>query len=478
MASVSTSALVIAFPVVLIDLDMSITTMMWVLLILLLLLACVVPTAGKLGDMFGQSNIYIFGYWVFVLGSLGGGFVQKKNQGYDLIVARIVIGFGAALLFTNSSAIITNYFSPYGKVGLAQGVLQMFSAMGIVFGPLIGGGFAQTNWRWILWYNAPSGGLLALLATYLLVDFKEKKTEDKVSLYEHLKDFDYIGSISCVCCLSLILIALVQAVVATPGLSSNGAIAGLVLGGAAAGAIFIYDQYTAKNPLIPLHIFDNKIFTLTTIAATAMAFVRNSITYNMIFYLQGPYAQSPLNAGIKLIPFGIGIMASGFAAGALTDKIGARNMATTGPLITLAGVSCLSVMDQNTSNAYVGGILFLTGLGIGLFNSPNAATNMLSVSKEHRGVAAAVGLPIHKMLKALQNDYYIVMACCVICSICALSLPKDIRAILIAKHSTKVSVDTIDRDESKEELEKSNHDYVKVSDKIDVIEISNEDIPV
>mmetsp|Transcript_25181 Transcript_25181/g.22903 ORF Transcript_25181/g.22903 Transcript_25181/m.22903 type:complete len:146 (-) Transcript_25181:12-449(-) len=143
MASVSTSALVIAFQVVLIDLDMTITTMMWVLLNLLLLLACIVPTAGKLEDMFGQTNIYIFGYWVFVLGSLGGGFVQKKNQGYDLIAARIVIGFGAALLFTNSSAIITNYFTPYSKVGLAQSVLQMFSAMGIIFGPLIGGGFAQ-----------------------------------------------------------------------------------------------------------------------------------------------------------------------------------------------------------------------------------------------------------------------------------------------------------------------------------------------
>jgi len=108
---------------------------------------------------------------------------------------------------------------------------------------------------------------LALLATYLLVGFKEKKLEDKISFYEHLIDFNYIGSISCKYCLSLILIAFAQAVIAIPGLTSPSAIAGLVLGGAvAAGAIFIYDQYTTKNLLIPLNIFNNRIFTLTTLA--------------------------------------------------------------------------------------------------------------------------------------------------------------------------------------------------------------------
>ena len=153
----TTFDLTYTYSLYMLDLDMTISTMMWVLLVLLLLLGAVVPTAGKLGDMFGQSRVYLLGYWTFVIGSLGGGFSQPQNHGYDLIACRVVIGFGAALLFTNSSAILTNAFAPYGKVGLSQGVFQLFSAMGIVFGPLIGGGFADTNWRWIFWYNAPVG---------------------------------------------------------------------------------------------------------------------------------------------------------------------------------------------------------------------------------------------------------------------------------------------------------------------------------
>ena len=157
MASVSTTALIIAFPVLLIDLSMTINTMMWVLLVLLLLIGAVVPAAGKLGDIVGQARVYQAGYWIFVIGCLGAGFVNTNNLGYDLVAARVVIGFGAALLFTNSSAILTNAFAPYNKVGLSQGVFQLSSAMGIVFGPLLGGAFATTNWRWIFWFNVPPG---------------------------------------------------------------------------------------------------------------------------------------------------------------------------------------------------------------------------------------------------------------------------------------------------------------------------------
>ena len=157
MASVSTSALVIAFPVVLIELEMTIGTMMWVLLVLLLVIGAVVPTAGKLGDMIGQAAIYKVGYWLFVIGSLGAGFSSSGNRGYDLVACRVIIGIGAGLLFTNSSAILTNTFALYGKVGLSQGIMQLSSALGTILGPLIGGGFADTNWRWIFWFNVPPG---------------------------------------------------------------------------------------------------------------------------------------------------------------------------------------------------------------------------------------------------------------------------------------------------------------------------------
>jgi MFS family permease len=157
IASVSTSALIIAFPVLLMDLNMTISSLMWVLLVVLLMIGAVVPTAGKLGDIFGQARIFQVGYWCFVIGCLGSGFVQKANQGNDLVACRVITGLGAAMLFTNSVAILTTEFAPYNKVGLTQGIFQLCAALGIVLGPLIGGGLADADWRWIFWFNVPPG---------------------------------------------------------------------------------------------------------------------------------------------------------------------------------------------------------------------------------------------------------------------------------------------------------------------------------
>jgi len=197
-----------------------------------------------------------------------------------------------------------------------------------------------------------------------------------------------------------------------------------------------------------------------------MAFVRNSITYNMIFYLQGPQGKNPLDAGIGLIPYGIGIMTSGFTSGALADKVGVKTLITIGPLVTLAAAALLANMDQNTSKAAVGGLIFFAGFGVGLVNSPNSMANMLSVVPERRGVAAAIGMLtmtfcmmvgivltfsfvlhsmsskqlfdlfiyggssleesiVRKCLDALAMDYYSVIIACGLASFTAMFIPND-----------------------------------------------------
>lgn len=274
----------------------------------------------------------------------------------------------------------------------------------------------------------------------------------KKTFKEHVRGFDFVGAISCCCGLSLLLIAMIQGVVPDPVLSTPAALAGIVVAGVLCVSIFVVDQFHAADPLIPPSIFLNRTFATTTICGTFMAFARNSILYNMIFFLQGPYGMDPLTAGITLIPYGVGTVFAGFSSGALTDKIGVRNMVVAGPLVTIAGMACLSVMDPNTSAAYLGGILFLTGCGLGLFNSPNATANMLSVLPSRRGVASAMGmltmtfsmmvgivltfslvlhsmssaqlfnlfiyggkaegLPVQALLNALALDYYIVMGAC------------------------------------------------------------------
>lgn len=274
----------------------------------------------------------------------------------------------------------------------------------------------------------------------------------------------HVGAFTISTGLTLVLIALIQVVVTDPTLGQTTAVACLVAFGVAALVVFIVDQFYATDPLIPPIIFNNRTFTLTTFAGTFMAFVRNSITYNMIFYLQGPQGQDPLAAGINLIPYGIGIMASGLFSGALSDKLGSRNMIIIGPIIALAGAASLSSMDQFTGDAEIGGLLFLTGFGVGTFLSPNNKEMMLSVPTELRGVAAAVSIltmtftmmlgivltfsfVLHSMstaqlfalfisggsklapsinkacLDALSLDYYIIIACCACTSFCGFWLP-------------------------------------------------------
>lgn len=269
--------------------------------------------------------------------------------------------------------------------------------------------------------------------------------------------------------LILLLLAMIQAVAPDPTLSQPGPLAGLLVGGCVSGIIFIVAQFYAVDPLVPPTIFLNKTFAVTTAAGTFMSFIRNSITYNMIFFLQGPVGMDPLAAGIALIPFGIGIMIAGFAAGALADKVGVRNMAVVGPVLVLAAVIGLSTLDQHATSGAIGGLLFLAGLGVGLFQSPNGMANMLSVKPTQRGVAAAISmltlmfcamvgivvtfafvlnsmsqaelfalfifggnsLPdavVRLCLDALRKDYYILMAACIGASLCASQIPGDFSA--------------------------------------------------
>ena len=167
--------------------------------------------------------------------------------------------------------------------------------------------YTQSYLLTYIYLHIYTGGILALIATFILKEKKETIDKINKSFTEHILAFDFIGAIGCSVGLVLILIALVQAVVSDPVLSTTRALIGLIIGGVVCGTIFIVDQFYATDPLIPPSIFYNRIYTLTTISGTLMAFVRNSITYNMIFYLQGPKEKSPLQAGIALIPFGIGM---------------------------------------------------------------------------------------------------------------------------------------------------------------------------
>src|SRR5216110_1642629 len=156
LASIQGSALLIALPKILADLQATFFTIMWVLLGYLLILTVLTPIIGRLADIFGRKRLYNSGFIAFTVVSLMAGLVQPQFHAAVLIVARMLQGVGASLLITNSTVIVTDAFRK-GQVGLGLGINQIAGAAGFLIGPIVGGLLTEVSWRWVFLFNVPIG---------------------------------------------------------------------------------------------------------------------------------------------------------------------------------------------------------------------------------------------------------------------------------------------------------------------------------
>src|SRR5579883_972669 len=198
LASVQGSALLIALPKILSDLQASFLTIMWVLLGYLLITTVLTPIIGRLADMWGRKGLYNSGFLMFGLGSLVSGFAQPQFHGGDLIVGRVIQGIGGALMITNSTAIVTDAFRK-GQVGLGLGVNQIAGAAGFLIGPIIGGLLTEASWRWVFLFNVPIGLFGAVWAFWRL------REPVRLAAHQHM---DWFGSVTLTVGLTGLLLAL------------------------------------------------------------------------------------------------------------------------------------------------------------------------------------------------------------------------------------------------------------------------------
>src|SRR5438477_8476004 len=163
-ATLNSGTLIIALP----DLERSLHTtlleLVWVILAYMIASTVLVLTAGRLSDLFGRKRAYLLGFALFGLTSLGAGF---SVNGTELILWRILQGVGGALLFANSSALVTDAF-PRKQLGLAMGTNTMVAAVGLVLGPVLGGALVSISWHWVFWFNVPLGLAATLWAALVL----------------------------------------------------------------------------------------------------------------------------------------------------------------------------------------------------------------------------------------------------------------------------------------------------------------------
>jgi EmrB/QacA subfamily drug resistance transporter len=377
LAAIQGSALTIALPDILAGLQASFLTIMWVLLGYLLITTALVPIVGRLSDMVGRKNLYNAGFAIFTLGSLLGGLSQPQFHGWDMVLYRVIQGVGGALLLANSTAIVTDAFR-HGRIGLGLGVNQIAAAAGFVLGPVVGGLLTAISWRWVYLINVPLGIFGTIWGILRLREPKVIRTH---------QPFDWVGSLSFLIGSGAGLMALSLIAFPMLGMPVVYALFAVAVIGLAA---FVVTEMRVAHPMLDLRLFHSRLFTLANVANLLNGLARGAVLFVLIFFLQGPYGQDPLRAGLMMAPFGLAFMIVGPISGYLSDRHGSRALATAGLLITAVALFGLSTVTSTTPFWLLALYMVLMGGGSGLFNSPNTNTVMSSVAPNQRGIAAGV----------------------------------------------------------------------------------------
>ncbi|MDQ6811221.1 MAG: MFS transporter [Actinomycetota bacterium] len=372
LAATNSGTLIIALPDLERSLHTSLLALVWVILAYLIAATVLVLMAGRLSDLFGRKRAYVGGFLAFALASLGAGFSPDATV---LILWRILQGIASAFLFANAAALVTDAF-PKAQLGLAMGANTMVAAVGLVLGPVLGGALVTISWHWVFWFNVPLALAGALWGALIL---RELAKPDVV------RGYDVLGTSAFV----LGLTGLVLGV-------SRGGLSGwkdpIVLGGLAAALVllpaWVLIERRSRAPMLDLQIFQNRLFAAATAAAFINGLARFALMFLFVFYFQGAQANTPIQAGIKLMPLAVGMLVASPLAGIYADRHGSRALAALGMFVSAVGLAAMTTLAVHTPYWQSGLWLLIVGAGSGMFNSPNTAAMMGAVPAHRRGIAA------------------------------------------------------------------------------------------
>ncbi|MDQ2728131.1 MAG: MFS transporter, partial [Actinomycetota bacterium] len=371
---------------------------LWMLMGFLLVTAVLVVSFGRIGDMYGRVKMYNLGFAVFTFFSilLSVTWLQGHAGALYLIIMRIFQGVGGAFLFANSSAILTDAF-PTEQRGLALGINSVAAISGSFLGLLIGGVLAPINWRLVFLVCVPIG-LFGTVWAYLKLQDSGQRVHAKI---------DWAGNITFAVALISILTGIVYSIQPygghTMGWTNPGVIAALA-GGVMTLIMFGIIEGKATDPMFRLPLFKIRAFSAGNLANLLGALGRGGIMFILILWLQGiwlpehgySFVQTPLWAGIYMVPLTIGFLIAGPVSGVLSDRYGARPFATGGMIGAAIAFYLLTVLPIDFGYAAFAAILLLLGLSMGVFASPNRAAVMNSLPPDQRGAGAG-------MMNTFQN---------------------------------------------------------------------------
>jgi MFS family permease len=396
IATINSSIVLISLPAIFngIKLDPlqpgNVSYLLWMLMGYMLVTAVFVVALGRMGDMYGRVKIYNSGFLIFTVTSVALSLdpLHGGSGALWLIGWRVLQAIGGAMLMANSAAIITDAF-PAAQRGMALGINIVAAIAGSFVGLVLGGALSEWNWRSVFWVNVPIG-LIGTVWAYKSLHDTGVRQKSKI---------DWWGNLTFAVGLTALLAGITYGIQPygghTQGWTNPWVLAGLI-GGLASLVLFCVVEAKVADPMLPMTLFKNRAFASGNLANLLGAIARGGLQFMLIIWLQGiwlplhgyEYKDTPLWAGMYMIPLTVGFLAAGPLAGHLSDKFGPRIFAAGGLLTMAVSFAGLLLIPTDFSYWMFALLIFLNGVGGGLFSAPNTSLIMSSVPNRMRGAAS------------------------------------------------------------------------------------------
>jgi MFS family permease len=366
--------------------------LLWMMMGFLVVTAVLVVSFGKLGDMYGRVRMYNLGFAVFTICSilLSVSWMHGASAALWLIGWRVVQGIGGALLFANSTAIITDAFPP-NRRGTALGINAIAAIAGSFIGLILGGVLGPVDWKLVFLVSVPVGVFGTFWAYIKLHDTGVRKKAK----------IDWWGNLTFAIGLIAVLVGITYGLQPYGGRTmgwTNPWVLTALIGGVAVLILFLFIESKVTEPLFKLSLFRNRTFSAGNLASLLTSLGRGGLQFMLIIWLQGiwlpqhgySFERTPLWAGIYMIPLTVGFLLAAPLSGVLSDKLGVRFFTVGGALVTALSFGLLLVIPVNFSYWVFAILLVVNGIGSGMFASPNRAEIMNAVPADQRGVGAGM----------------------------------------------------------------------------------------
>jgi MFS family permease len=366
--------------------------LLWMIVGYMVVTSVLIVSLGRLGDMFGRVRIYNLGFVLYTIASLilALDWLTGRDGATFLVVFRLFQGVGGACLLANAGAIITDAF-PVNQRGMALGINNIVGVSGMFIGLVLGGLLAPIDWRLVFLISVPVG-VFGTVWGYLKL---EERSEPR------RRPVDWWGNVTFALGLVLLMVAVTYGIRPYGGSSTGWAsprVLALVGAGLASLVGFTLIERRVADPMFRLPLFRIRAFTFGSLSTFLSAIARGGLMFMLIIWLQGiwlpqhgyDFTNTPLWAGIYMLPLTVGMLLSGPTSGWLSDRYGARGFATGGMLGSAASFVLLTLLPTNFSYVPFALILLLTGVSMGMFASPNRAAVMNSLPRADRGAGGGM----------------------------------------------------------------------------------------